>query len=244
MICVPLPSILAAVAMCAALARPAYTQSATPNDLAGLPLREIPAAPSATRDSVFAVFITGDGGWASIDVDITAAFASHGVNVIGLDSRAYLRSARTPERVAEDVGRIVRHYQRAWHATRFALVGYSRGADLAPFIATRLDSTLRADVALIGMVGLGERAGFEFHFQDIFRDVKRPTDKPTLPELERLRGMRMICVYGEDEKESGCRSAPDGLIEKVKRPGSHHFDGDYQLIADVLLKALRRADPR
>ncbi|HJQ20087.1 MAG TPA: AcvB/VirJ family lysyl-phosphatidylglycerol hydrolase [Gemmatimonadaceae bacterium] len=235
---------MTATVLCAVAPRSARAQTRSATDVADLPLREIlaspPSPPSHARDTVFAVFITGDGGWASIDNQVTSELAARGVNVVGLDSRAYLHVARTPERVADDVSRIVRHYQRAWGTRRFALVGYSRGADLAPFIVARFDSTLRADLALVGMLGLGQRAGFEFHFQDIFRDVKRPTDRPTLPELARLGGVRMVCIYGAEEKESGCRSAPEGSMQKIQRPGSHHFDSDYKLLADLILESLHR----
>lgn len=210
---------------------------AADSDVNNLPLTEYTATQPAA--SVFAIFITGDGGWASIDKDIAAELADHGINVIGLDSRAYLHVRRTPERVTEDVERIARHYQDHWHHQRFVLVGYSRGADLSPFIVSRMDSALRRDLALVALIGLGTRAGFEFHFQDIFRDVKRPGDLPTVPELEKLRGTPMMCVYGTDEKESGCRDAKDSVIKRIERPGSHHFDKNYRGIADLILTEIR-----
>jgi type IV secretory pathway VirJ component len=212
------------------------SQPASAIDVRGLPLKEIPAAgPSA---HVFVVFITGDGGWASIDRDITAEFADHGMNVVGLNSREYLHVRRSPDQVALDVERIVQHYQAEWHTQRFVFVGYSRGADLSPFVVSRMDSTLRRNLALVAMVGLGTRAGFEFHFQDIFREVKRPGDQPIVPELDKIRGVRMMCIYGAEETDSGCRSAPDSLVHRIERPGSHHFDGDYRRIADMILAEL------
>jgi type IV secretory pathway VirJ component len=219
-----------------ALAQPVVPAAANP-DIKDLPLRQVIAARQSAP--VFAVFITGDGGWADIDKDVTAELADHGINVIGLDSRAYLHVRHPPDQVARDIERIVRHYQGEWHRRRFVLVGYSRGADLSPFIVSRMDSAERADVSLIAMIGLGIRAGFEFHFQDIFRDVKRPGDLPTLPELEKLRGMRMMCVYGSEEKNSGCRAASDGLVKRIERPGSHHYDGKFREIGDLILSEIR-----
>jgi type IV secretory pathway VirJ component len=226
-----------AAVLVAASSLPAQSSPPPSGDAAGLPLKTITASGAALP--VFALFITGDGGWASIDNDITAELAEHGVNVVGLDSRAYLHERRTPDQVAADVARIVRQFQEQWHQEHFILVGYSRGADLAPFIASRLDTSLRADLSLVAMIGLGERAGFEFHFQDIFRDVKRAGDLPTLPELEKLRGVPMMCIYGTEEKASGCRDAPPDVVERVARNGSHHFDNDYRAIADLILADLR-----
>jgi type IV secretory pathway VirJ component len=210
-------------------------QAAADTSLANLPLREIVAA---NPSGVFAVFITGDGGWAGIDNVVTADLAAHGVSVVGIDSRAYLRTGRTPDEVAADVAKVIHTYQARWHEDRVALVGYSRGADLAPFIVSRFDSSTRAQLALVAMLGLGARAGFEFHFQDIFRDVKRPTDRPILPELLKLAGVPMLSIYGSEESESGCREAPPGLLHRVERPGSHHFNGDYHVIAGLVIDAL------
>ena len=97
---------------------------------------------------------------------------------------------------------------------------------------------MRRNLALVAMIALGTRAGFEFHMQDIFRDVNRPGDLPTLPELAKLRGTRMMCVYGTEEKESGCRDADETLVKRIARPGQHHFDGNYRAIADQVLAAL------
>jgi type IV secretory pathway VirJ component len=59
------------------------------------------------------------------------------------------------------------------------------------------------------------------------------------PELEKLRGMRILCVYGEKEKDTLCRALDPQLATPVREPGSHHFAGHYKNIADVILDATR-----
>jgi type IV secretory pathway VirJ component len=51
----------------------------------------------------------------------------------------------------------------------------------------------------------------------------------------------MLCVYGKDEKESLCRSAPSGLMTVVERNGKHHFDGNYAALGDMVYEAVTRA---
>jgi type IV secretory pathway VirJ component len=210
----------------------AQTPALSSDNLKDLPIREIPAA-GPSRNSLV-LFITGDGGWAEIDKTVTRRLADRGFSVVGVDSRAYLRQKRSPERLAQDMGRILRYYGTVWNASTYAIVGYSRGADLAPFVVTRLDSVLKSRVAMIAMIGLGPRAGFEFHFEDIFLDVKRADDLPTVSELQKLAGLPMLCVYGVDEKESGCRDASSDIVRKVERPGGHHFGGDYDVIGNLI----------
>jgi len=213
----------------------------TPNsadDLSRLPLMEMPAIPDT--GSVVAVFLTGDGGWAALDKQVVAELRAHGVSVIGLNTRPYLSKKKTAAEIAYDLTRISRHYLAAWNRPRLAIVGYSRGADLMPFGVAGMPADLRDRTLLLGMLGLADRAGFEFHFEDIFVAVRRPTDQLTLPVLVQLKGMRMLCVYGSDEKDSGCRDAPPGLITTtIQLPGGHHYDNDYKHLADLVLDELR-----
>ena len=108
-----------------------------------LPLVEVPAAPGPTPD-LMAVMLTGDGGWAGLDKGLAATFAARGIPVVGWNSLRYFWSARTPEGAAGDLDRILRHYLAAWGKSRAILVGYSFGADVLPFLASRLPPETRA----------------------------------------------------------------------------------------------------
>ena len=194
--------------------------------------------------STLAVFLTGDGGWADLDQQVVAELRAHGVAVIGLNTRPYLSKKKTPADIANDLTRISRRYLAEWKKTRLTIVGYSRGADLMPFGVPGMPADVRDRIVLLAMLGLGERTGFEFHLEDIFVTVKRPGDMMTLPALAQLKGMRMFCVYGAEEEDSGCRDAPPGLMSrKVELPGGHHYDSNYKRLGDLVLKELAPASP-
>lgn len=207
---------------------------------AGLPLIEVPARGTPTT---LVVFLSGDGGWAALDRQTAAALAAHGVAVVGLDSRAYLSQRRTPEQVAADVAQVAQTYAARWGTRRLALVGYSRGADMLPFVATRLPADLRRRVALLALLGAERAANFRFHWIDLVRDESRPDDRPLAPELERLRGQRILCVYGTTEKDTPCRGADPTLLTAVARAGDHHLGGDYAALAQLILDALPAPAP-
>lgn len=229
---------LAAFVMAACAPPSAMGQSQTaPDDLSRLPLQEMPAIPDT--GSTLAVFMTGDGGWAALDKGVVSELRAHGVSVIGLNTRPYLSKKKTPAEIASDLTRISRTYLAQWHKSRLAIVGYSRGADLMPFGVAGMPPDIRNRIVLLAMLGLANRVGFEFHFEDIFRTVKRPGDALTLPVLAQLKGMRMLCVYGADEESSGCRDAPAGLITKtIQLPGGHHYDSNYKRLGDLVLAEL------
>ena len=204
--------------------------------LRDLPLVEVPARGASAGALV--IFLSGDGGWAEIDKVVSGALAARGIGVVGVDARSYLTKRKTPEQAAADVARIARAYQARWQAPRLVLVGYSRGATMVPFVATRLAPDVRARVALLAMLGLESTANFQFHWVDIVSAVKRDDDLPVLPELARLRGTRMLCIYGTKETDSACRAADPTLITRVQHSGDHHFDKDYAGLAATIANAI------
>jgi type IV secretory pathway VirJ component len=208
-------------------------------DVRGLPLIEQPS--SAPTNRAFAVFLTGDGGWATLDRNVTKELVAHGVSVVALNVRDYLSDRKTPDQSGSDMIRILRHYLAVWSKDRVTIVGYSRGADISPFMISRLPPDLRSKVVLVALLGLANSTNFQFHFKDIFIQSHRPSDVRTLPELEKLRGMNLLCIYGADEKDSGCRDASPGLTKDVVRNGGHHFDDDFKAIGDIVLDALSKA---
>jgi len=201
-----------------------------------LPIVEVAPAAHATT---LAIFISGDGGWAELDRTISAELVRHGIGVVGIDARAYLDRHPTPDGLGHDVARLAHEYMARWGLDRLALIGYSRGADLVPFAATRLDDALRSHLALVAMLGVATDASFEFHWIDLVRDTRRATDLAILPELERLGDVKLLCVYGLKEKDSLCRDARLPRLVKVAREGGHHFDRDYVAIARDIVAALR-----
>ncbi len=169
---------------------------------------------------------------------VTRALGEHGMPVVALDARRYLSSPKTPEQTAADVARMLRWYLQAWRRDSVVLLGYSRGADLVPFVANRLPGDLAGRVRLVAMLAPSTTASFEFHLIDLIKDVRRPTDIPLRPEVERLTGTPVLCVYGEEDAHSLCPTLPPSVARVVSRRGGHHFDGDRDALARLILDAL------
>jgi type IV secretory pathway VirJ component len=208
--------------------------------LSDLRLIEAPAAPGP----ILAVLLSGDGGWAPADKSLAAAFTRRGISMVGFNSRTYLARTRTPDEAARDLERILRHYLGAWNRDRVIIVGYSRGANLAPFMVSRLDAELRKRVALIALLGPWEWAGFRFHFMDVLRNVHRPGDLPVRPEVAKLRGTPVLCVYGSGDRDAICPSLEqDGTARAILRDGGHRVGGkEGPALADTILSALPKPE--
>lgn len=207
-------------------------------DVHSLPLVELPAARPGGH--TLAVILTGDGDWAPFVRDMSTTLSADGIAAVALKSRSFLSRPRTPEDVAAAVDAIIRHYLPAWGKDEVVLVGYSRGADIVPFVANRLPADVRGKVKLVAMVAPSLHANFEFHLVDLFKDTRRPDDLLSLPEALRLRGTHMLCVYGTDEHDSLCPAAPQGLMHVVSHDGGHH-PHDPAGVAQLVVSDLRAA---
>ncbi len=200
--------------------------------VASLPRIERPA--TSDSNNTLVLLLTGDGGFAPADEKVAKGLLERGAAVLGINMRTYLGHKRTPDEVAHDIGCAARAYLDRWHRTRLMVLGYSRGADLAPFIVSRWPADLRDRINMVGLVSLSANANFQFHLIDLIRDVKRPDDVPIAPELEKLRGMRVVCIYGTEEDDSGCLQADTSVVTRYARPGGHRLTGGFDAVADIL----------
>ncbi|WP_343073511.1 AcvB/VirJ family lysyl-phosphatidylglycerol hydrolase, partial [Pyxidicoccus fallax] len=202
-----------------------------------LPLVEVPAKEGG--GDTLAFLVTGDGGMAALDKALTKTLSDAGIPTVVLDSLRYFWKRRTPEETASDVARALRHYLPAWGRQRVLLVGYSRGADLVPAIASRLPPELRERLRLVVLLAPGQQAEFEVHVTDLFGIGKHPS-LPVLPDVEALGATPLLCVYGTREaSESLCpRLPPLEGRHVVARKGGHHFDGDFDALSRLVLESL------
>jgi type IV secretory pathway VirJ component len=206
-----------------------------PPSLSDLPVVEIPAQRPAT--DIFAIIMSGDGGWAGLDQDVATALAAKGVPVVGLDSLRYFWTARTPVGLAADTDRLIRYYLAHFDKQRVILIGYSQGADVLPFAINRLPAATRARVALTAVLGMSEHALFEFHLSSWISGSN--SGPATLPEINRITGEPVLCIYGADENDSLCPKLDSKRFNIVKLAGGHHFDGDYANLARQILSAAK-----
>ena len=204
-----------------------------PSALNDLPLIEIPAVAGTSPSDIFAIMLSGDGGWAGLDKEVAAALTNHGIPVIGLDSLRYFWSARTPEGMGSDLSRMIAFYSKQLGKPRVMLVGYSQGADVLPFAVNHLTADARRAVASATIMGMSEHALFEFHMSSWVSDDN--SGPATLPEVDRISGIPLLCIYGEQEDDSLCPKLDAHKYIVVKLKGGHHFDGDYDGLAKTIL---------
>ena len=200
----------------------------------GVPLIEFPTEQHRPGGRM-AVLLSGDGGWAQLDRSVAATLAGLGIRVVGWDSLSYFWRAKTPEQAGQDLERVLQHYQAIWRPDSISLIGYSLGANVLPFMASRLSADWHARIDRIVLISPEPRASFEFHVSDWLESARKNT-VPLRPELSRLRWTRVLCVYGDAEKSSACPGFTTEGVSVLSLEGDHHFNGEYGNLAMQIIQ--------
>jgi type IV secretory pathway VirJ component len=209
--------------------------------LSDLPLSELPAQGPATK---LVILLSGDGGWRDIDKQIGEYLSEHGVAVVGLDSLRYFWSRKDADQIASDLQRIADHYLDKWKLGSLALVGYSFGADVLPMTWPQLEPKTQSQTELIALLGFEPTFDLEVSVSG-WLGVASSRNIKVQPYLAGLPKSKVLCFYGIDDKESGdtaCVLPELKGATLVERPGGHHFDGNYEILAEEILKRLKTVE--
>jgi type IV secretory pathway VirJ component len=208
------------------------------NGVGDLPLAEV-AAPDPQRDA-FAIIYSGDGGWRDLDRSLAAVLASKGMSVVGVDVLRYYWKQKTPALAANDLARIIRYYQQRWQRQKVVLIGFSLGANVLPFLVSRLPADVRSDVSLLSLLSPERRTAFEVETTG-WLGVHNSSGMPIASELKKLSAVHLQCIYGKDEAaDSLCTTgaAASAGAAVLAKSGGHHFDQNYSELADEILAAV------
>ncbi len=235
----------------------AMEEEARRSGVADLPLAEVPAVSGAGSSGAgssggstsssgsatescskgYAILYSGDGGWRDLDRSLAGILASKGMSVAGLDMLRYYWKEKKPDEAAPDLARIMMYYGTHWHCSKVVLIGFSFGADVLPFLVTRLPTELRQQVVLLTLLSPERTTAFEVEVNGWLGGQPK-AGVPIGPEVKKLEGLKIQCIYGGDESANSlCTDSIAGSLTVIQKSGGHHFDQKYGELADEILAA-------
>ncbi|MCK7558422.1 virulence factor family protein [Chitinophaga sedimenti] len=160
-----------------------------------LPVREWRAA----TDLPFILYISGDGGQNDFSTDFCKALHTAGYAIASVDARSYFWKKKTPEVAATEISNYLRLQLANRPGKSFILIGYSFGADVLPFIASRVPPDLKVHLQSLLLLSPSGSTDFEVHLSDMMGGNKRRS-MLVAGELNRITGPRKILLFGASEK--------------------------------------------
>jgi len=189
--------------------------------------------PAKADGDTIAIFLSGDGGWRKIDKDIAKTMTEQGIYVVGVNCMSYFWKKKTPEQTAYDVSLLINKYIEKTNRKRIMIMGYSFGADIVPFIINRLPEQTRSNVMGGVLLGAASDAFFEVSANEWLGKIKG--DYVTLPEILNIKDKPLLLINGDDDDLTMIHKLDPKKYEIVIIDGGHHFDGDYNKLAWIII---------
>ncbi|MBB3456281.1 type IV secretory pathway VirJ component [Rhizobium sp. BK313] len=202
-----------------------------------LPLHIMDAKP--TKDTL-AVLYSGDGGWQELDAKVGGSLQKEGIPVIGLDSLRYFWSQRTAGETAKDLGRIIDYYTTRFNVQHVLLVGYSFGADVMPASYKRLSRQQKSRIRQISLLAMSHKVDYVVSLRGWLGLQTEGKGGNPADDLKSISPDIVQCIYGtEDYHDNACPSLQGTNAQVIGMPGGHHFDGDYERLAQHIIAGPR-----
>ncbi|MCO5063147.1 MAG: virulence factor family protein [Rhizobiaceae bacterium] len=202
------------------------------------PFGRLPAVdlPATGTPKAVAILISGDGGWRDLDKTMGEWLSTQGVHVVGLDSLHYFWSRRTPQELATDLAALVKDADPQ-QKLPVLLIGYSFGADTIPFAWPLLPTALQARTKVLALLAPSLSTSFQVTISG-WLGIDDSGYK-IAPAIAALPADRLLCIYGKDDAdETACTDPAIPASTVIETDGGHHFDGDYNAIAQRFLDRL------
>ena len=203
---------------------------------AGQPKTELPLTLLKSKDQSkpLIVYISGDGGMNSFSTSLMKSFNSNGYSVIGVNAHDYFWKKKSPEIAAADISGVVSQYLRLWNLKGFLLVGYSFGADVAPFIFSRWPQDIAGKARQLVLLSPSSDATFEIKLVDML-GLGKSRGVRVAAEINKLL-KPVLLVFGNDEKDFPLNQIKIRNKEVLTLAGGHHYEGGDNLAQQLIYR--------
>jgi type IV secretory pathway VirJ component len=201
-------------------------------------------APAAPTDRPLVLVLSGEGGWRAFDDKLARWMAAAGYPVGGFDAMKYFWTAQDDrEALAADVRLLVAALEKSAGraaGSKVVFVGFSFGADLAPWIAGAGGWGER----LAGMVLLGPDAtgSLEFRVSEMLGFGQTEHVFDVAAALRSCERVPKVFLHGGSDRESAApalHAAAPGAKRLLTIDGADlHFNGKDDALRRALLEAL------
>ena len=147
-----------------------------------------------------------------------------GYAVIGLNAKEYFWKKKKPQEAANAIEAAINESNREWKKKNIVLIGYSFGADVAPFMLTHFSPGVSGKIVHLILLSPSTKTDFEIHVlqmlgwgKDAGESVPGEINKVLLP---------VTVITGDDENEFPFTELKIKNKKLIKMPGGHHYDGD------------------
>lgn len=183
------------------------------------------------------LYISGDGGENSFSKSLMQSFGDKGYPAVLFNSQKYFWSKKTPEQTASDVEKVIHYYQLKWKMKNVIIIGYSFGADVTPFIATRLSKDTYASVKNIVLMSPSHAIDFEVHIAQLF-GKEESAGSSVVTEINKIKQKPLLIIQGVKESEKIEAGSLKVTYKLIGLKGGHKYESNSSEIANTIFNNL------
>jgi type IV secretory pathway VirJ component len=187
------------------------------------------------------VFITGDGGWNKFSSALCSDINQKGISVVVLDAQKYFWESKSPEETAIDLVSVTEKYLKEWKKERFVIAGFSFGADIVPFLINRFPAGIKERVVSSILISPDKTCDFEIHLTDMLNMGISKGKYDVIKEIQKSDFKNFTVVFGSDESENSKHPFQLSVIKLKILQGNHHFDSEYEAVANLIVDEMKNS---
>lgn len=204
-------------------------------DVSNLPIMTFA---SADTSKPIILYYTGDGGFNSFSTEFAQHFNSKGYPVISFNCLKHFWKSKTADQSAADASNLISYYEHLWKRKKVVLIGYSFGADIVPFVFTRLPKSLAENIRYIVLLSPSNHTDFEVHVSEMFGETSEGNNNVPA-EINKITQKPILILSGEKEADDlNIAALRISNYCKITLPGGHHYDSAPSSVADTIIKYL------
>ena len=188
-----------------------------------------------TKPIIF--YISGDGGFNKFSTSFMQTLNKQGYAVIGLNAKDYFWTQKKPKEAAVAIEAAIDESNKQWKRNSIVLVGYSFGADVAPFMLTNFSPALASKVSRLILLSPSPKTDFEIHVMQMLGWGKS-SGESVPAEINKI-SKPVIFIVGDDEKEFPFSQLTTKNKQVIKMPGGHHYDGDVNALSKQVVVQIK-----
>ncbi len=182
------------------------------------------------------IYFSGDGGFNAFSNALCDDFSKNGYNVIALNSKSYFWKKKTSQQTAAFIEPYIQKYFKERRQQSVALIGYSFGADVMPFVYNSLPQAIQKITNKIILLAPSPTTDFEVHMLDM-AGSSTTYNMDVAAEINKIQS---ASVYIINSNKS------DFPVNKVKIKNAYttiinssfHFDKNLQALLPSIYKSL------
>ncbi|MGA9211858.1 AcvB/VirJ family lysyl-phosphatidylglycerol hydrolase [Kaistella sp.] len=191
---------------------------------------------NGNSDKPIVFYISGDGGFNTFSKTFAQEIHRYGYDVFALNTKKYFWKKKTPLQASQDTENYLKQIIQNRINKKIIIIGYSYGADVAPFIYNRFDRDFQKNIQKLIIIGPSRVNDFEIHLEE-YVTGHMEYGYSVVNEINHLKNVPFTLVVSDLEKEY----FPKNEItlkdyQFLHLQGDHHFGGKTKMLADSLIK--------